>query len=222
MNTANSKNLLQFILFFLKPYKYSFIIFVFLAIITGLWAPVNNLLLKYIIDALNSAQPKNIMAIILWPAIYLVVNFEIHNLCWRGMGYINYKCQPFIKNEIISYTLGYVHQHSQQFFQANLAGRIANQINILAENIERIVHEISRHIIRTVVLLIATFAGMYYVNPRFFYGLFVWVIMFSTVSLYFSKHIIYLSDSHAGSETLVTGQLVDSITNSSSVRIFAK
>ncbi len=45
------------------------------------------------------------------------------------MAYLNYKFRPLIKNQIISETFEYVHGQTQQFFQDNLAGRIANQIN---------------------------------------------------------------------------------------------
>ena len=181
MNKIYPKNLWIFIAIFLKPYKFSFIIFFLLAVLTGFWAPINTLLLKNIIDTLSEVSSKNISSKVFWLALFFVLNFEAHNLCWRGMGYINYKLQQVVKNQLITQTLNYVHQHSYQFFQENLSGKITNQINRLADNVERIVHDISRHIIRTIVLLICTFISMYYVHPQFFYGLFIWVIIFSGV-----------------------------------------
>jgi ATP-binding cassette subfamily B protein len=214
--------LISFIWHFLKPYKYFVVIFIFLAAITGFWAPINNLLIKYLIDSLNSPKLNNIASIALWPAIFFVLNFELHNLCWRGMSYLNYKFQPIIKNKIISETFSYVHQHSHQFFQDNFAGRIANQINILADNTERIVHDLVRHLFRGIVLLIVTFISMYYVHPQFFYALLIWLLVFVFSSLKASKRLIDLSEAHAAAESTVTGQLVDSITNASNVKIFSR
>ena len=64
--------------------------------------------------------------------------------------------------------------------------------------------------------------SMYLVNPKFFYTLALWFIAFVGCSLFLSKHLVYLSDVHAESEANISGQLVDSITNVSNIRIFAR
>ena len=216
------QNLWSFIWHFLKIYKLPAAIFILLAMITGLWPPLNSLLLKHMIDTMSYTEPDNVLSLIFWPAVFFVLNFEIHNLCWRGVGYINYKLQPIIKNQIIEKTFSYIHQHSHQFFQDNLSGRISSHIITLADNIEHIVHDISKHMIRFLVLLIVAFISMYYVHPYFFCSLLIWFIMFTAISFRVSKRIIDLSELHAAAGSLLFGQLVDSITNSSTVRLFAR
>jgi len=216
------QNLRSFIWHFLKEYKSVSVIFILLAAITGLWGPFNNILIKEIIDHLEHATPHVIAPVIIWIAVLFVLNFEIHNLCWRGMGYLNYKYQPVIKNKIITETYGYVIGASHQFFQDNLSGRISSQINSLAENIERIVHDISRHIVRGIVLLIVAFVTMYYVHKEFFYSLLVWSIIFGAISLQMSKRLVTLAEAHASTESVVSGNLVDGISNASTVRIFGR
>jgi ATP-binding cassette subfamily B protein len=222
MNTKLPNNLLSFIWHFLKAYKPYVFIFICLSMIIGLWSPINNYLIKYMIDSLCSTHPDNVLSHIFWPAVFFVLNFEVHNLCWRTTGYLNYKFQPVIKNKIISETFGYVHGHTHQFFQDNLAGSISSQINILADNVERVVHDLSRHLIRGIVLLIVVLISMYYVHLMFFCILLIWFIVFVSFSMLVSKRLISLSESHASSESVVSGQLVDSITNTGNVRIFAR
>ncbi len=222
MKSTLPRHLWPFIWHFLKEYQFFTILFCCLAVITGFWAPINNILIKYMIDFFGAAQVDQVTSRIFLLAVLLIVNFEIHNLCWRGMGYLNYKFQPVIKNQIISETFEYVHNQSYQFFQDNLAGRISSQINTLADNMERIIHELSRHILRSISLLIVAFISMYYVNPRFFYALLIWLVVFVILSLRMSKRMIDFSQLHATSESLVSGQLVDSITNANNVRIFAR
>lgn len=211
-----------FIWHFLKRQKLLIAFFIILSIIVGLYSPFSNLLIKHVIDTLSNPQQNNISNIIFWPAVFFVLNLEAHNLSWRAMGYINYKLEPVIKNQIISETFEYVHKHTPQFFQDNLAGRIASQINRLADNIETIIHDLSRHMVRALTQLILTFISMYMVNPKFFYALLVWFLVFSFFSLRQTKKIINFSEAHAASESMVSGQLVDSITNSSNVRIFGR
>lgn len=222
-----SQNLWHFIGRLLKGYKGFIVPFIFLAMLTGFWGPFNSLLMKHMIDCLNSSQidpsqASSIASLIFWPAVLFVLNLETHNLCWRAMGYLNYKYQPVIKNQIIRETFGAVHKHAHQFFQDNLAGRIASHINTLADNVERIVHDISRHLIREAVLVTVALTSMYYVHPKFCYVLILWFLAFTAFSLRLSKRLIDLSESHAAFESIVSGQLVDSITNAASVRIFAR
>ncbi len=222
MNTPLSHRLMPFIWHFLKPYKLPVFIFIFLCMMTGLWAPINNYLIKYMIDFLSTRQVDDTLSPLFWAALLFVINFEVHNLGWRATGYLNYKFEPVIKNTMIKEIFGYVQGHTHQFFQDNLAGSISNQINTLTDNVERIIHDISRHLIRGTMLLVTIFASMYYVNPKFFYVLLIWFSVFTSFSFYFSKRLVNLSESHATAESVVSGQLVDSITNTSNVRIFAR
>jgi ATP-binding cassette, subfamily B, bacterial len=222
MNTFLSQNLWSFVWQFLKPYKRIVVIYVCLAVLAGCWSPFNSMLIKYMINSLSSSQIENI-SLLTWPAVLLVLNFVVFdNFTWRSIGYLNYKFQPVIKNQIISESFRFVLGSSHQFFHDNLSGRISNQINTLADNIERILHRISPDFIRGFSVLMVAFVSMYYVNPKFFYTLVLWFIAFSSFSIYMSKQLVNLSDAYTDSESEISGQLVDSITNVSNVGIFAR
>lgn len=210
-------------LHFIAPYRIYVMGFVFFAIISGLYGIINSNLMKIIIDSLESnTDTKNIFSIVLWPAIFFIINFEIHNLTWRAIGYINYKIQPVIKNNIIDQAFAYINQHSHQYFQENLAGKISNNIVILAENMTRALHELSSHIIRGIILLLGALISMYFVHPIFCLGLMTWTLIFTIFSYRVSRNIIKLADAYAASESHVAGGLVDSISNMQNIRFFAR
>lgn len=214
--------LIPFIWHFLKPYKSIVVIYVCLAMLAGCWGPFNSLLIKTMINILTPSQIENI-SLLTWPAVLLVLNFIVFdNFTWRTIGFLNCKFQPVIKNKIISETFNFVLGSSHQFFQDNLSGRISSQINTLADNIERILHNISPDFIRALSLLIIAFITMYYVNPLFFYTLALWFLAFASFSIIMSKHLVNLSDIHTASESVISGQLVDSIANASNVSIFSR
>ena len=222
MNQPLPKNLRSFIWIFLKPHKKSVIIFISLGILAGLWGPLNSLTIKHIINTLSSNQQETILSLT-YPAIFLVLNFIIFdNFTWRIMGYLSYKTQPIIKNQIISHTFRFVVGSSHHFFQDNFSGRISNQITTLADNIERILHKISENFIRGASMLVISLITMYFINIKFFWTLSLWCIAFTLFSMYMSKKLVNLSDTHTASESIVSGQLVDNITNASNIRIFAK
>lgn len=222
INNALPKNLWAFVWHFLKPYKGVVIIFVSLAVLAGFWGPFNSMLIKTMINILTPSQTANI-SLLTWPAILLVLNFIVFdNFTWRTIAYLNYKFQPVIKNKIINETFNFVLGSSYQFFQDNLSGRISSQINSLADNIERILHYIIPDFIRAFSLLVIALTTMWYINPTFFYILAIWFFAFFSLSLILSKRLVDLSDIHTASESVVAGQLVDSISNAHNVGIFSR
>jgi len=222
MNNILPQNLWAFVWHFLKPYRVIVVIYVSLALLAGCWGPFNSMLIKYMINIITPSQMADI-SLLTWPAVLLVLNFIVFdNFTWRSIGYLNYKFQPVIKKHIINETFNFVLGSSYQFFQNNLSGRIASQITTLADNIERILHHILPDFFRGFSLLIVAFAGMLYVNPMFFYTLALWFLAFSLFSIIMSKRLVNLSEIHTGSESVISGQLVDSITNASNIGIFAR
>lgn len=206
---------------FLRPYKGVAFLFIMLGIVAGFWGPFNSLLIKHIINALPQV-PHEGLSLLTWPAILIVLNFLFFdNITWRGIGYICYKFQASIKNEIIRGTMNFVMGGSHQFFQDTLSGRISSQITTLADNIELIIHSILPDFLRGASLLVVAFIMAYFVNPKFFYVLLLWFTAFSSFSILMSRRIVRLADQHAKSETIISGQLVDCVTNQSNVRIFA-
>ncbi|STX50954.1 ABC transporter ATP-binding protein [Legionella busanensis] len=212
----------SFIWYFLKPYRAVVFLFILLAVLAGLWGPFNSLLIKFFINTLAAKTSSN-MSSLYWAAGLLVLNFIFFdNITWRTLGFLNYKYEAVIKNKIISQTFEYVLGASSQFFQDNLSGRIADQITTLADNLEIILHRVSMDFLRGSSLLIVSFITAYSVNILFFYILLLWFIAFASFSVWMSRRLVQLSDDHASSESQLSGQLVDSLSNQVNIRLFAQ
>lgn len=212
----------SFVWHFLKPYRTTVVVFILLALLAGLWGPFNSLLVKSFINTLASKTNMD-MSSLYWIGGLLVVNFIVFdNITWRTLGFLNYKYEAVIKNQIISQTFEYVLGASAQYFQDNLSGRISDQITTLAENLEIILHRVSVDFIRGASLLIVSFIMAYYVNVLFFYILLLWFIAFASFSIWMSRRLVHLSDDHASRESQLSGQLVDALGNQSNIRIFSQ
>jgi len=206
-----------------KPYTFYIIFFIFFAVVLGLNGFVNSYLTKVIIDSLVDLNDKNLLLeVIFWPAVFTVLNFEIYSISWRAVDYIRLKTSPMIKNNIISHAFDHIHNQSQSFFHNSLSGAILNNINILAENIEKITNTIVIRIIRGIVQVSVAFVSMYFVNYLFALALLIWSITFVYISLKFSKKILNFSNYYAKSQSEVSGKIVDSISNSINVKFFAR
>ncbi|HDV6634186.1 TPA: ABC transporter ATP-binding protein [Legionella pneumophila] len=222
MTNRLPNHLSSFVWHFLKPYRSIVMLFILLALLAGFWGPFNSLLVKSFINTL-AAKASQDLSSLYWIAGLLVLNFIVFdNITWRTLGYLNYKYEAVIKNQIISQTFEYVLGGSTQFFQDNLSGRIADQITTLADNLEIILHRVSVDFLRGASLLVVSFITAYFVNVLFFYILFLWFIAFASFSIWMSARLVQLSDDHASSESQLSGQLVDSLANQSNIRIFSR
>lgn len=206
-----------------KPHKtYVLFFFIFSGLI-GLNGLVNSYLMKMIVDILNYTESKTFSyKAVLGPAIFIVLNFELHNLSWRGINYINLKISPLVKNILTSQAFNYIHLQSRPFFQDGLSGSISNNITMLADNIEAITNTISPRLVRGIVHMVVALLTTYFVHPLFSLALFVWATGFMGVSLLFAKKIRSLAYSWTKSQSQVAGHIVDSVMNASSVKLFSQ
>ncbi len=221
MSAELPKTPFRFVAHFIKPYPGYIFLFLCCALVSGLHGVVHSYLTKVIIDALNTVQDENVLQAVLWPAIFFIVAYELHNLSWRGMNYINLKTQAPIKESIIKKTFSYVHQQAYQYFHDTFAGTISSNITILVESIESALHQNIIHVLRGLILVTASLVSMYFVNLWFFIALAAWMIFFMLFSLLFSRKVRINADAYASSQSAVTGQIVDSVSNAQNVRIFS-
>lgn len=151
--------------------------------------------------------------------LILLVMF-IHISCWRVFNFIKVKTAGDVKINIVNHAFEYTHKHSFNFFQNNFSGTITKNITALSDKIESLVYDYASPNIRGVSQIITALILMYFVHPIFALALFTWIVIFTVGSTVFVNRITYLSDEYAASQSLVTGELVDSIGNFSNVKIF--
>jgi ATP-binding cassette subfamily B protein len=192
--------------------------------LSGSYSTIHSYLLKTLIDTVSNTSNEALFKATLLPALLFIINAELLNdLAWRGVDYINIKIAPKIKSYILEELLGYVQQHSYRFFQDNFTGTVTNNIQKLADNIEKMVHNISLFLVRgfTQFLLALITMGIV-VHPVFSVALFIWIALFVSLSIIYSNKIVALADQYADSEVQVAGQISDSITSVTSVKLFAR
>lgn len=211
-----------FIWYFLRRFKISVLVYVSLSLMAGLWGPFNSLLIKNIVDTLSGITIDEAFVLIV-PVSLIALNFIVFdNLTWRGVTYIRCRVAPVIINSIISETMSYILSQSSQFFQDNLSGKISKQITNLADGVDKLISSVAANFLRGTSLLISAFITAYFVNPVFSAVLILWFIVFVSISMFMSKRFVALADKQALTESLVVGEMVDTVSNHSNVRMFAR
>lgn len=223
MSQELPKKLFPFMAHFLKQYPLAIAGLIGLSALSGTYSTINAYLTKVLIDYVaNMGQGVDLFIPLLLPVILFIVNYEVHNLSWRGIQYINMKHGPRIQNQITQEMFAYTEKSSFRFFQDNFSGTIASNISRIADNIFVMVSSIAPFVFRQITQVILALVSMYFINPIFCVVFFIWVILFLSISLYFSKRIMILSDVLAEGQAKLQGKITDSISNASNIRLFAR
>ena len=193
------------------------------SIITGLIEVSAVVLLGLLIDAaLASSVDNPISNQVLLLALGLSFFLIIRPLVFGAFSYTQTVIvSPNIFNLILSrlhrWTLG----QSVTFFENDFVGRIAQKEMQTARAATDVVIEI----IHTILLALASVVGaalmLTTVNLTLSLGLIVWLIGYILLIRYFMPKIRQRSREKAGARALVTGQIVDTVTNIKTVKLFA-
>jgi ATP-binding cassette subfamily B protein len=221
----------------LSPYKlYKHFIFsnqrvmvlslVILSLLTGLIPSIDSLFLQKITDSIEAYSDKELSTVDLptllfkWVIIYGLW-WEGLNSLWRVYDYLYLKAMPKIKAYVTDEFYDYVQYHSHEFFQSNLAGDISNRISEAARSIEMVFAYINETIVRKLSVLIFALVTLYSVHSIVAFIFFCWLMFFISISLYCSKKINRYSTIFSEDKALVSGKIVDAISNSSVIRMFS-
>jgi len=88
------------------------------------------------------------------------------------------------------------------------------QIFHLIDGIEKIVSSSASNILGATSLLVMAFIFAYQVNTIFLGILVLWSVFFFGISLLMSRKLTYLSENQAAKESILGGQIIDSLTHS--------
>lgn len=217
------KSLAHYFLGLIRPHK----AWIAGSILIALYWAINNSLspwvLKIIIDkAVNFHGDKSLALSALAPAatLYLVL-WILSAVDMRLLDWVRLKFFPRLRSDVINSMFGYLNQHSHRYFQNNFAGSVTNKISDMTNGVIAIFTTIDDAFAQIAGLLIAVIS-MLLIHPVFALLLLAWALAFMLIALCFFRQIQELSNRFACSKTALMGKLVDSITNISTVRLFAR
>lgn len=128
------------------------------------------------------------------------------------------KMRAAIRMRLFSHTL----DHSHSYFASHYAGSIAGRIGDLPKAVTSIIEFIRWHLLGTLWVGIIAILWLTTLSLTLSSVVFVWMVLHIAVSIYFAKKVTLLSDIHAKESNMLKGQIIDTITNMSTVRLFAR
>lgn len=125
---------------------------------------------------------------------------------------------PLVLSRLNRHTLG----HSMRFFENDFAGRISQKALQAARSLTELVVEISDVVVYSLAMFIGALVLMAGVDARLLLIFVVWGVLYALTLWYFIPRVQKRSAARAGARTQVTGQIVDTLSNITTVKLFAQ
>jgi ATP-binding cassette, subfamily B, bacterial len=193
------------------------------SIIGGIAEVAAAILLGMVIDSALSSSPEAVFSEGSGLLIGCLLFFMVFRPVVMGFNAYaqNIMMQPNIMNLILSrihrYTLG----QSVTFFDDDFAGRIAQKEMQTARALNDVVTEVVNTVLFALASVIGAILLLGTVDLRIAAGLALWMVGYGLLIRYFMPRIRTRSTARAGARAMVTGQVVDTVTNIKTVKLFA-
>jgi len=191
--------------------------------ITGTLEVVTALLLGHIIDAALAAGPEDFFSTHLWLILGTLAFFLLlRPACFLASAAANSlviqpNVNPLVLSRLHRWTLG----QAVSFFDNDFAGRIAQKQMQTSRAITDVVSEFANTICFALASLVGAALLLTSIDWRIALVLSVWLVAYFALIAWYMPRIRVRSKARASARAMVTGQVVDTITNIKTVKLFA-
>jgi len=195
----------------------------FLSSLVGVSEVVTATLLGMVIDAATMSDPGSFFAeqwdlLVLFVAFFMVLRpflFGISSFVINGA--VGPNVNPQVLSRLHRWTLG----QSVTFFDNDFAGRIAQKQMQTARAITDVVVESINVVAFALASIIGSVLVLTAIDWRIGLCLAVWIVVYLGTIRWFLPRIRTRSAARAAARAMVTGQVVDTVTNIKTVKLFA-
>ncbi|MEI7688819.1 MAG: ABC transporter ATP-binding protein [Candidatus Nomurabacteria bacterium] len=204
----------------IKRFKVSFFCVIFGVIIASLleiYIPFQFLKLWSVLSTTNynfAPQAYHIL-------IFIFILGLIRLFVTRGYSFINSYFQASIMAGLREQAFSYMIGHSHTFFANNFGGSLTQKIGKYARSFERLMDMMIDNGLPLIIRAIGTVLAIYTLVPKYSYILLIFCVVFILTALIYVKLKLKFDILAAISDTKTTGALADSISNHSSIQLFA-
>ncbi len=180
--------------------------------------------IKLIMDAVSLAQNQSLE---IWHQVeYPLWVFGLLNLgivlFSRASGAVLVMTGPVIRKHVRRELFYYLQHHSQRFFMNHFAGSIGNRISEVSMSLAHTIWTVVFDFWPLVISFSVSLFLLYGVHPELALTLAGWVIVYVFISYLLAFKCRRYAKDYAASRSLVSGKIVDSVTNIMNAKLFAR
>lgn len=217
--TGSSMSLKDFLMNTVKPFRWHIGGLVWVIIVWALDTSLRPYILKIILDKLSICSQTETFAILgPWVCVYMgMMLFAVAN--YRLYDYIRLRLLPGLRQKIINDITSPMLEQSFSYYQDNFAGSLSNKINDIAYGMRELVEIVIDRFFGHALLFMMASLVAYTVHPLFGGLLLSWILLFIVCAYIASKKAHALADRVSEVNSMITGRIVDVLSNMSIVRL---
>lgn len=204
----------------MKRFKISFFSVIFFVIITSaldIFIPLQYLKLWNVLSANKFDLVSVAKSIILFILALNLIRWFTRRLVGFLNTYFQANVMAGLREQAFSYMIG----HSHSFFANNFGGSLTQKINKYARAFEKLMDKMVNDGLPLVIRSVGTVWAIYTFLPKYAFVLAIFCIVFLITALIYTRLKLKYDVIAALSDTKTTGALADSISNHSSIQLFA-
>jgi len=204
----------------MRNFKIPFFVVIFGSIIGAgfdVYIPLQFLKLWNVLSSNNFDLVSKARGIILLIFILGFVRWSIRRTVGFSNSYFQANVMAGLREQAFSYMIG----HSHSFFANNFGGSLTQKIGKYARAFEKLMDRLVNDGIPLIVRALGTIIAIYTLDPKYAYILTAFCVVFLTTALIYTRFKLKYDVISALSDTKTTGALADSISNHSSIQLFA-
>ncbi len=184
---------------------------------------ISATILGRVVDAASAADPMSVLTdhwqlALFFFVFYLVLRPVVFGLNTAAASVrLEPNIFPLILSRLHRYTIG----QSVTFFDNDFAGRIAQKQMQTARAATDLVTGMVETVAFAAASVVGSLALLFAIDSRISLALLVWVIIYGLFINRFIKRFRKAAQERAGARAMVTGQIVDTVTNMKTVKLFA-
>lgn len=213
-----------FIFYFVRQQWVKFSILIFCFVIWAVCDAVYPYLLKRIIDTIQvyQGEPAGVYAAVSGTLIFLVLLWITAEFFMRLQGILQIYTFPQFRANIRDTVFDYVKSHSHEYFSNHFAGNIAKKLADLPNSCQTVMEIICFQFVTALAGAIIVLFMMWFIQPLFAIILFAWLCIHFGLTFLFLRRSDHLWQVHANSISVLSGNVVDVLSNMLNVRLFAR
>ncbi len=180
--------------------------------------------IKQIMDAVALAQTLKVSV---WSKVenpvwlFALLNLGIV-LFSRASGAILVILGPSLRRRVRRELFAYLQQHSQRYFLSHFAGSLANRIGEVSMSVANTIWTVLFDFWPLIISFSVSLILLFGVNSELALTLGIWILLYILISFMLAIRCRHYAQKYAAARSLVSGKIVDSVTNIMNAKLFAR
>lgn len=170
----------------------------------------------------GTATPANVVDVLWQPLMFFVALNVMLIVCSRASGAILVLIGPALRARTREGLFVYLQHHSHRYFMGQFAGSLANRITEVATSVNHALWTVLFDFWPVTVSFSVSFFLLYKAHPELAGVLGLWTSVYVVVSFLLARRCRDLSRDFAAARSLVSGKVVDAVTNIMNIKLFSR